>query len=599
MSSRGFVTCKVCALKESAMTIRGQQIGRYTSIDDKKAIGAHYTPRKLADFVANQMINAWSKESSASPITILDPAAGDGELLLALGERLRSRYPDSPLRICGFESNETALIRAHSRLTEDFPDAEVCLSSENFLEYVAERVTSDRQISFFASNAAISYDLLIANPPYVRTQVMGSRMARFLAKQFGLNGRVDLYHAFMLAMARMAKPESLTGMIVSNRFMTTRSGANVRKTILENFDVISVWDFGDTKLFEAAVLPAVLIAYGKRGTSTNTAIPFTSIYETKLPSDCIAADPVDAASLRGVVETRDGRRFKVDQGRLATDGASQGVWRMANEVTETWLTTVAKHTWATFGDVGNIRVGVKTCADKVFIRSDWSEVPIAERPELLKPVTTHHVARRFKARSLKEPKFILYPHESQNGRQQPVNLSRYPRSAAYLEDHRESLEGRRYLSEASRHWFELWVPQNPALWKREKIVFRDIAKEPTFWIDLDGTVVNGDCYWMTTKSASESDILWLAVAVGNSSFIQKFYDYRFQNRLYAGRRRFMTQYVEQFPLPDPSKEVGRVIISKAQEAFAYAGTEEGSLLEDHLNVLVWEAFGLTAEEITG
>ena len=117
-------------------------------------------------------------------------------------------------------------------------------------------------------------------------------------------------------------------------------------------------------------------------------------------------------------------------------------------------------------------------------------------------------------------------------------------------------------------------------------------------MDVDGTIVNGDCYWMTANNSSESDILWLAVAVGNSSFIQKFYDYRFQNRLYAGRRRFMTQYVEQFPLPDPSNEIGRAIISLAQTAFNYAGTDEGSLLEDHLDELVWEAFGLSTEEVS-
>ena len=62
-----------------------------------------------------------------------------------------------------------------------------------------------------------------------------------------------------------------------------------------------------------------------------------------------------------------------------------------------WLATV-QASWGTFGDAGPIRVGVKTCADRVFIRTDWQALPRAERPELLRPLVTHRDARRFRGR---------------------------------------------------------------------------------------------------------------------------------------------------------------------------------------------------------
>ena len=76
-----------------------------------------------------------------------------------------------------------------------------------------------------------------------------------------------------------------------------------------------------------------------------------------------------------------------------------------------------------------------------------------------------------------------------------------------------------------------------------KLVFRDISEQPTFWLDFEGSVVNGDCYWLTPESQGSDDRLWLAAAVANSTFIESFYDHRFNNKLYAGRRRFITQYV--------------------------------------------------------
>ena len=45
------------------------------------------------------------------------------------------------------------------------------------------------------------------------------------------------------------------------------------------------------------------------------------------------------------------------------------------------------------------------------------------------------------------------------------------------------------------------------------------------------------------------ELVYLALAVANSSFIEKYYDVRFNTKLYSGKRRYMAQFVEQFPLP--------------------------------------------------
>ena len=570
--------------------------GRYSSVSGEKSEGATYTPPGLARFVAEKMVGVWKGQKVGQAARILDPAAGDGELLLALLSRLRARYPSLPIEVFGFEPNTEALEVAQERLSSSFLDISLYLTSKDFLGYVVENFGANDQLSFSAA-ARPAYDLVITNPPYVRTQILGASRAQFLGRQFGLTGRVDLYHAFMLAVARVVRAGAVSGMIVSNRFMTTRSGAKVRRAILEELRVLSVWDFGDTKLFEAAVLPAVVLARGIQEERIESPIPFTSVYETKLPHKHLVADPIDAVSYDGVVQVSDGRRFNVRHGNLKTDDQKEGVWRIANEITEKWLATVAQHTWGTFGDIGRVRVGVKTCADSVFIRSDWNEFPLVTQPELLRPVMTHHAARKFKALTLSDPRMILYPHEVQRGHRKAVDLSLYPRSAAYLEKHRGVLESRTYVTESGRKWFEIWVPQDPSTWDRPKLVFREITHNPTFWVDLEGSVVNGDCYWLAADDSSESDLLWLAMAVGNSSFIQQFYDYRFQNKLYAGRRRFMTQYVEQFPLPNPSEDLSRRIIAKAKDAYKHAGTEQGNELDETLNGLAWKAFGLPLKEV--
>ena len=560
---------------------------RYAEAAHSKAHGATYTPTVLADFVASAIV---SRAASAigRHIRVLDPAVGDGELLVSLLRQLEG-LGNSAIEVQGFETDLDALRRAEDRLA-GFRRASCRVVQDSFLSFVLNRFHSTEDL---LAGEHARYDVVIANPPYVRTQIMGAPQAQKLARLFGLSGRVDLYHAFVLGISRVLAEDGVAGIIVSNRFMSTKSGASVRAALTERFNILHAWDLGDTKLFDAAVLPAVLLVQG-RGTAKRRT-RFTSIYETSDEPATTVANPIEALKQEGIVAVEDGRRFAVRHGELATGVKSNGVWRVATKTIDDWLATVQRRCWRNFGDVGKVRVGVKTCADRVFIRDDWPAT-FESRPELLRPVTTHHVARQYKAVAIDQPREILYPHEVDRGRRCAVDLRQYPISKAYLNSHRRTLEQRRYVMEAGRAWYELWVPQDPNAWSKPKLVFRDIAEKPAFWLDMTGSVVNGDCYWLKSdlpiEGLAQDDVLWLAAAVGNSTFIERFYDYRFNNKLYAGRRRFATQYVEEFPLPDPHSTLGRAIVAKAKEVFENIQAHRTSAIVEDLDSMVWHAFDL-------
>ncbi len=509
---------------------------------------------------------------------MLDPALGDGSLLEAMGRRLLSRGI-SHFELHGLDTDSDAVARAEVRLKARFDSRKVVLRAADFLGEIAAK-------------SSLVFDAVIANPPYVRTQVLGARFARGLASRFGLRGRVDLYHAFLLAIGDALGEGGCAGLIVSNRLLTTKSGAGVRDALLGRFEVLHVWDLGDTRLFGAAVLPALLFLRKNAHSARNRLGPFSSMYSapaTATARDC--SDAVAALAATGTVRLPDGRYFHVRHGLLAADG----VWRLTSPETEAWLRTVDAHTACRFGDVGKVRVGVKTTADRVFIRSDWDQLPDSERPELLRPLLTHHDARRYRAAPGSTPRMILYPYHSANGRRQVLDLADYPRTRRYLERHRPLLERREYVRRAGRRWYEIWVPQDPAGWAAPKLVFRDISESPVFWLDLRGSVVNGDCYWLNPRGGN-ADLLWLALGVANAKFIETYYDCRFHNKLYAGRRRFITQYVELFPLPSPEAHRSKEIVHLSKTLYAVEDGEDISQVEAELNLAVWRAFGLRAGE---
>lgn len=563
---------------------------RYKDVTEEKADGATFTPPNLADFVARQIVDGMNGELQ-KPLRILDPAVGEGSLLLSLIEQLEERGYKS-IEVHGFDTNASSLAIAERAIRKKYPKHKINFRPSDFLEVAGRFVVAPLLTDANATDDG-KFDLVIANPPYVRTQIMGASNAQALAAHFGLTGRVDLYYAFILGIIEVLASDGIAGVIVSNRFMTTKSGAVVRKILREAVQLDHVWDLGDTRLFSAAVLPAVIRMRKSVPASSNIAPCFTSIYETTEAADIEANDVIDALSKSGTVSIEDGRHFKVAQGTLDPSKGVEDVWRVATGETDAWLATVERHTWRGFGDIGNIRVGIKTCADKVFISSAWSDVPEGERPELLRPLTTHHMGRRFRADQTKALRHVIYPHRvNEQGKREAIDLAQYPRSAAYFEQHRTVLSDRSYVSGAGRNWYEIWVPQDPEAWRRPKLVFRDISERPIFWIDLEGSVVNGDCYWLVLNSGLDPQLLWLALAVANSSFIEMFYDHRFNNKLYAGRRRFITQYVEGFPLPDPQLSTSKRLVEIAKEIYNKMPSADADNLEIELNDLVSDAFGV-------
>ena len=565
-----------------------------------KNSGVHYTPPELAAFLAERAATCLSTVGGI--IRVLDPACGDGTLLeafaLAVPPSTRER-----LELIGYEIDAVALTQANSRLA-NLNIHLITLHHGDFLDAVDEHYKSAGPVQLFGNKTSSQrlVDVVISNPPYVRTQALGAKRSRELAERFGLTGRVDLYHAFVKAMWSLMNPKGVLALLTSNRFLTILSGASMRQLLRNQFDLREIYDLGDTRLFGAAVLPAIVIGEKQTGSTDRPDTPFFSrIYElrktVKVAKEFASVFAALNAKHEGNIKVGKSK-FVVTQGRLNLDGDSTKPWSLESAASREWLDTIDKHAQFRFGEIASIRVGIKTTADNVFIRRSWDTLPNNQQPEpdLMHRLLTHHTAQRWKT-SEAAYATVLYPHYADaNGKKKAVDIARFPKALRYLESHRPQLEGRSYVIEAGRNWFEIWVSQQPSEWPRPKIVYPDIAESPTFSLDLTGAVVNGDCYWITLDHGFESDWLYLMLAVANSTFIEIYYDNVFHNKLYAGRRRFMTQYVKQFPLPPLAHPLSQRIVRGAKKLAAMDNVANAKEQEADLDLLVWEAFGLKPSE---
>ena len=543
---------------------------RYSNAGKNKEKGVVYTPESMANYVAAEIYKYGSKYFCLD-IAILDPAVGTGELLIAMIQAVEKK--GVKIKAVGYETDETVGKETKKRLETMFPHVEVEIRIADFLDAVE-------------NGTAGQYDCVIANPPYIRTQILGGSRTKEIAKKLSLSGRIDIYYAFLLYTGKVLKPSGVAGFITSNKFMTIKAGNAVRNYMVQNYTLHHITDLGDTKLFNASVLPCIII-FSLGSTLEKETVGFTSIYQVSDGSKCKSIRNIfDTIYEDSIYQLPDGRCYRFQQGTIHSV-ENNALWTISSCESKEWLRAVESKTWLTFSQIGKIRVGIKTTADNVFIGDNWT----GENAdlELLRPLITHRNAGQIVANDRTQWQ-VLYTHKMENGKRVVYDIDYFPKSKAYLMKHYEQLDGRSYVKKANRKWYEIWVPQNPDAWNHRKIVFRDISEQPQFWIDETGAVVNGDCYWIDIYPDVMEDIIYLALAVANSRFIEKYYDIRFNTKLYSGKRRYQTQYVEQFPIPYYATDLAQKAISLVKKIIAEGNGQVASSYKKELDSIVNELF---------
>lgn len=555
-----------------------------------KSTGATFTPKELSVFLAERI----AFYVSSSKNRVLDPASGEGELLLAMAEVLNNKTSDFSLT--GYDANEQYLNFTNERFFNNGL-VNVELIHKDFLQAVDLSITNTPSLfDFNSSTVNNSFDIVIANPPYVRTQILGTEQAQELAKKFNLKGRVDLYYPFLIAMTESLKVGGIMGVITSNRYLFTKSGESVRKFLSENYEILELIDLGDTKLFDAAVLPAIFIGKKRKQKFVSPA-NFIKIYEELNGYD---GDLINAGSIYDILNNeRSGyfevksKRYKKTSGALKYKIASGDCWEMLSNDESDWVSKIDKSAKYRVEDFFKVKVGIKSTADKVFISDKWDDLNgMKPEAELLKELISQENIEPWNATENFRLK-VLYPHISVNGKKQTVDIEKYPKAKEYFSQHEKRLKARKYLIDAGRQWFELWVPHRPDQWKYPKLVFPDISLKPRFYFNNDGKVVNGNCYWIVATKKEDVDKLLLIQGIANSKLMTKYHDLVFNNKLYAGRRRYFSQYVKKYPLPDIDSSPATDIIQIVKKLNKAKDPSEISQMENQLEIKVAESFGVT------
>ena len=110
-------------------------------------------------------------------------------------------------------------------------------------------------------DANSGFDIVLANPPYVRMEKLDNEDEQAYGEAFPQvrASRADLLVYFYSRALQILKPDGWLAFITSNSFTKRKYGQGLRNYLATEMTMKTVIDFGEVKVFDAAVEPYVLV----------------------------------------------------------------------------------------------------------------------------------------------------------------------------------------------------------------------------------------------------------------------------------------------------------------------------------------------------
>ena len=492
--------------------------------------GAVFTRREVVDFILDLV--GYTTDKPLHEARILEPAVGHGDFLLPTIDRLFEAYKHvPPLKRRGVVHDLGDCLRA----------VELHLSSLDQTRQLVVAALRDKRIKAKEAEALaekwlIAGDFLlvplegefthvVGNPPYVRQELIpDALMAEYRRRFQTIYDRADIYIPFIERSLSLLAPGGHLGFICADRWMKNRYGGPLRRLVADKFHLKSYVDMVDTAAFHSDVIayPAIIVISREKPDSTRVAF----------------RPEVDAANLRSLAKEMTARKL----------GAAALVTEVADVAkgSEPWMLETPKQLalirrieadFPTVEEAGcKIGIGVATGADSVFI-GPFDELDVERDRKLPLAMTRDIQTGEVKWRGFG----VINPFSDEGSL---VPLGKYPKLAAYLEQHGASIRARHVSKKNPAGWYRTIDRIYPALTHTPKLLIPDIKGDAHIVYEPGNLYPHHNLYFVT---ASAWDLHALqAVFLSN---ITRMFIALYSTKMRGGYLRFQAQYLRRLRLP--------------------------------------------------
>jgi hypothetical protein len=437
-------------------------------------------------------------------------------------------------------------------------------------------------------NSPGGFDLVLANPPYVRHEKI-KELKPFLENAYDCyTGTADLYVYFFERAVKLLNDGGVLSFISSNSFLNSGFGKKLRHFLKEKTEIRTLIDFAEAEVFEAVTEPCIFIA--AKGENGKRPITIQKWDESQKPENINAV-------MRNCFGT-------IEQSDLNDDG-----WQLESPSVLRLLEKMHR-AGKPLGEYVNGRFyrGIVTGLNEAFvvdrathdrlIREHKSSV------EVLKPFLRGRDIKRWSV----EPEelwlifipwhFPLHKDSSVTGASSKAEaefLKHYPAIFKHLLQFKKELSARNATETGIRYeWYALQrcAAEYWQEFETPKIVYQDIARYFGMAWDESNSYLGNTCYfipgaekWMLTVLLSSAMQFYVRKVIGSED---------------GGFIRLFSIHVEKFPIPAASA-ADQAALSGLVDGILAAkrtgATATVTALESEIDAHVFRLYALTPAEI--
>jgi len=426
------------------------------------------------------------------------------------------------------------------------------------------------------------FDVVIANPPYVRVQQLSHKDIDYFKNTFDFAfKRLDISLLFFERGLEILNSDGVLTYISSNQFLVAAYGERARLGLLK-CGIEKIIDFESLPIFESALTYTSIFIINKK--KRQEFFEFTRV-----------------RSLADFAENK--LRFeKINANNLGSEHwvlSSDSVNKLLNKIREKSIL---------LKDLAESHYGIISGKDEVYILTeDRVREEKIEDDHLLKIILPKNI---YKWKLNNPTQYIIYPYRHQNNttilENEAFISKRSSNLYSYFVKNRRILESRkdsRTSFKGRKDWYGLVRFSSIAIFNKAKIVSPTIVKNNKFALDENGFAFAGGKTVVLTSSKTNLKFL---LAVLNSK-IAEFYYHNVTPAKAGGYRNYSATFILELPIKKPSISQQKPFINFVNKILAIAKDDDYLQnpakqakvreYEKQIDQLVYKLYGLSPEEI--
>lgn len=427
------------------------------------------------------------------------------------------------------------------------------------------------QVDFSDVMDSGGFDIVIANPPYIRQETLGNPYKAELKKAYPnvFTGTADLLVNFFELAHNLLRPKGALAFITSNKWLRAGYGENLRKFLKKETAIDVMMDFGDLPVFKQAIAyPMILVAEKSppKQDAQFRALEIQSLDVLERLAETVAKD----AHLQGQAEL-DSKAWRIES--KAASGLMQKLNRNSTPLGEFVQGKFYRGITTGFNEAFVIDAETRTA----LIAADKNSA------DIIKPFLRGRDIKRYQ---IHNPNlYVVYvPWD--------FDTKKYPAVFEHLKKFKKELSERPEVKQGRFSWYAMsrYAADYVEEFEKPKIIYPDIAKRCEFSYDNGKHFLGNTAYLIPTKNLFLLGFL-------NSSVCDYLYQ-QISNKIQNDYLRFIATYMEHLPIPRASEAEAAAIGLKVERILAKKQKGEATAgLEREIDELVYALYGLTAEEI--